>query len=128
MTLNKNKLTMGCACGRPHQIGDCPDKWKNKKTGRISNSPYQQWSKCTECYYYHPIINHFQYLPEYERVNKKCMPTSTILIDGKQVPAIKTKNGLVPAINIYGKWVVNKFAVKTPHGWIIKKKSFGYQQ
>lgn len=121
----EKKLSMGCACGRPHQIGDCPGKWKNKKTGRISNSPYQQWTKCPDCYYYHPIIFSFKYLSDYEQIVNVDIPTTNIIVDGRKTPAIKTKDGLVPAINIRGKWLPNKFAAKTRYGWTIRRNHFG---
>lgn len=120
----KKMLTVGCACGRPHQIGDCPGRWRHKKTGNISKSPYQQWKKCPSCYWYHPVILSFTHLSEYELITTVFKPTDTIRVDGKDMPAIKNRNGeYVPAINIHGKWRANNRATQTESGgWTLKRK------
>lgn len=57
-----NKLIMGCACGRSHQIGDCK-RLVNAYTGKtLKRSPYQYWvKKCKYCSHTHPIIRSFRY-------------------------------------------------------------------
>lgn len=58
-TLSNNKLDIGCACYKPHRIGDCHTKWQYSD-GYVGKSPYQRIEKCNTCNYIHFKILNFK--------------------------------------------------------------------
>lgn len=67
---NEFNLGVGCACGRPHRIGDCP-KLIDTSSNKLIDSPYQSKGKCSICQQYHPQIISFEYIPGYRPEEKK---------------------------------------------------------
>lgn len=66
-----DKLLLGCACGRSHQIGDCKNLINTNTGKNIKYSPYQYWINCKFCGHTHPIIKSYQYKPNFIPKRKK---------------------------------------------------------